>query len=212
MARLPALVDVIANVDDRPRGAIDFVARAVREAGFIQTTKRGRGAAEMTAADAAALLLGCYGSREPTQAVDTLQGFAGLRRARDLKTTAGAPDWLAGLLKARTAFEAVSAAIEIAPVLDSQPGQFSIRVSLRRPRLGVTVAVQMTAADHSGGRVFEVAFVGRTGPREPPPYDVTTEIRLPVLLSLHRCLHPPEERAAPPWGARPGRSGARPRR
>lgn len=211
MARLPALVDVIASVDDRPRGAIDFVARAVREAGFIQTTKRGRGAAEMTAADAAALLLGCYGSREPTQAVDTLQGFAELRRARGLKTSISAPDWLTGLMKARTAFEAVSAAIEIAPIIEAQARLAKVRVDLRRPRLGVTVDVNLTEPDFSRGYAFQVAFVGGLAEDDPPPYVVTTEIRLPVLLSLHRCLHPPEARAGPPWGARPGKFGARPR-
>ncbi len=62
MASLPGLVDALAKVDGRDRGVIDHMAREIREAGLIQTTKRGRGAAEMTSLDAAHLVLGVYGS------------------------------------------------------------------------------------------------------------------------------------------------------
>lgn len=62
MARLPALVDALAAVDGRERGVIDHMAREIREAGLIQTTKRGRGSAEMSSLDAAHLILGIYGS------------------------------------------------------------------------------------------------------------------------------------------------------
>lgn len=211
MARLPALVDVIADIDDRPRGAIDFVARAVREAGFIQTTKRGRGAAEMTEADAAALLLGCYGSREPTQAVETLQGFAELGRAKTRKRAAPAPSWLTGLMKAKTAFDAVAAAIEVAPVIERQAERFDISVKLSRPWLGVIVSARGSSADFRQGFTIDAEFIRKTHDLR-LPYEVTTTINLPVLLSLHWCLHPPEPPVSAPEEVRPKRSGARPQR
>lgn len=62
MARFPALVDALARVDGRDRGVLDHMAREIREAGLIQTTKRGRGSADMTSLDAAHLILGVYGS------------------------------------------------------------------------------------------------------------------------------------------------------
>ncbi len=62
MASLPVLVDALAAADGRERGVIDHMAREIREAGLIQTTKRGRGSAEMTSLDAAHLILGVYGS------------------------------------------------------------------------------------------------------------------------------------------------------
>lgn len=63
MASLPDLVDALARIDGRDRGTIDYAAREIREAGLIQTTKRGRGSASMTALDAAHLLLGLYGGK-----------------------------------------------------------------------------------------------------------------------------------------------------
>lgn len=61
MASLPDLVSALARIDRRDRSAIDYAAREIREAGLIQTTKRGRGSANMTTLDAAHLLLGLYG-------------------------------------------------------------------------------------------------------------------------------------------------------
>ena len=46
MAKLPALVDALAAADYRSRATIDQIARVVREAGYIPTTKRGSGAAD----------------------------------------------------------------------------------------------------------------------------------------------------------------------
>lgn len=117
MARLPALVDTVAGIDDRPRGAVDHVARAVREAGLIQTTRRGRGAAEMTARDAAALTLGFYGAIQPAQAAvaaDELTNAVFVLETGNLT----APE-LAGFRRAATLGEALACMIELGGLLDS---------------------------------------------------------------------------------------------
>jgi hypothetical protein len=57
MAKLPALVSALAEVDGRDRPTIDHIARTIREAGYIPTGKRGVGAAEMDTRAAANLLI-----------------------------------------------------------------------------------------------------------------------------------------------------------
>ncbi|NLH81778.1 MAG: hypothetical protein GX458_13150, partial [Phyllobacteriaceae bacterium] len=68
MARLPTLVSIIADRDNREHTTIDQMARFIREAGFISTTKRGKGASEMTAKDAANLLIGVTATESPKNA------------------------------------------------------------------------------------------------------------------------------------------------
>jgi hypothetical protein len=75
MTKLPALVDDLAEHDVRGRPTVELVARMIREAGLIQTTKRGRGAADMTAADAAALLIGLCVSEAPKDAPAAVKTF-----------------------------------------------------------------------------------------------------------------------------------------
>ena len=81
MARLPALVDAIAAHDGRGRATIVHIARKVRDAGLIQSTTRGAGAAEMTCRDAAILLTAVNGHINPQGSVDGAQAFAQLRPA-----------------------------------------------------------------------------------------------------------------------------------
>jgi hypothetical protein len=57
MARLPSLVAALAKTDGRDIKNLGWIARVAREAGLITTTKRGAGAADMTARDAANLLI-----------------------------------------------------------------------------------------------------------------------------------------------------------
>jgi hypothetical protein len=75
MARLPALIDTLAARDTRGRPTVEHIARVVREAGFIQTTGRGRGAAEMTESDAASLIIGLNASESPGEAGDRVEIF-----------------------------------------------------------------------------------------------------------------------------------------
>lgn len=79
MASLPNLVTAIAQVDDRERATIDHFARVIREAGFIQTTKRGSGSAAMTVRDAANLLIGLNGAESAKAALLAIPRFRSLR-------------------------------------------------------------------------------------------------------------------------------------
>lgn len=78
MARLPALIDDLAEHDTRGRATVELIARMIREAGHIQTTGRGRAAAEMTAKDAAALLIGLCTAEAPKDAPKAVELFSTL--------------------------------------------------------------------------------------------------------------------------------------
>jgi hypothetical protein len=80
LAKLPALCASLAKVGGKPRETIDHVARIIREAGYITTTKRGSGAAEMTARDAVNLLLGVTGADAPKGAPVAIDRFRSLRK------------------------------------------------------------------------------------------------------------------------------------
>jgi hypothetical protein len=65
MAKLPALVSALTECDERDYATLDYIARAIREAGLIPTTKRGSGASEMTVREAANLLIAANASETP---------------------------------------------------------------------------------------------------------------------------------------------------
>lgn len=79
MAKLPALVSALAEVDGRDRATLDHIARVIREAGYIPTTKRGSGAAEMTAREAVNLLLAANGADVPKDGPIAIDRFRSLR-------------------------------------------------------------------------------------------------------------------------------------
>lgn len=80
MAKLPALVSAVSVASDRDRSTIEHIARVIREAGLIPTTKRGPGAAEMGAREAANLLLGVAAADVPRAAPETIASLRGMRR------------------------------------------------------------------------------------------------------------------------------------
>ena len=82
MARLPELCAALAKVDGRDAAAIGRIARVVREAGLITTTKRGVGAADMTAADAANLIIALEGCEAAKDAVAAVRRFRAAKRLR----------------------------------------------------------------------------------------------------------------------------------
>lgn len=69
MARLPALIDALAEVDPRGRPSIFHIARRVRDGKLITSETRGAGAAKMTYRDAATLLMAACGDINPLGAV-----------------------------------------------------------------------------------------------------------------------------------------------
>lgn len=80
MAKLPALVSALNRHDGRDRATLDHIARVIREAGYIPTTKRGSGASEMTAREAANLFLGANGADTPREAPLAIDRFRSLMR------------------------------------------------------------------------------------------------------------------------------------
>ncbi|WP_292035586.1 MULTISPECIES: hypothetical protein [unclassified Brevundimonas] len=195
MARLPALVDALVAIDGRERVVIDNVARAVREAGFIQTTKRGRGAAEMTAHDTAALIVGLYGSAGMGDAPRVVEAFSEAKRKHPAGAIKDGPTALGPLLRSRTLLDAVARLVELGPVLDPvdrigapAPGLAHIQLTLRRPHLHASIKVVFRQAE---AQVYEIElhYAARGAPFA-PPYEVATEVRQPIFLTLHKATLP----------------------
>ncbi len=80
MARLPALVDAIAENDWRPKSLIQHFGKTVREARLILSDKPGIAAADMTYADAATLLMAVGGSHNPAGAEQAVNNLRALDR------------------------------------------------------------------------------------------------------------------------------------
>jgi hypothetical protein len=123
MARFPALVDTLAMVDGRERGVLDHMGREVREAGLIQTTKRGRGSAEMTSLDAAHLILGVYGADgrgAAAAAAERLGAMPTLRLPGMEKPGSQVPGAVAAIQQQTTVAGAVAAVIESGNLLAAQ--------------------------------------------------------------------------------------------
>ena len=78
MAKLPALISALAQVDGRERKAVDHIGRTIRERGYITTGKRGHGAAEMTTAEAVNLIIALNGSDSPKEAPIAIDRFRSL--------------------------------------------------------------------------------------------------------------------------------------
>lgn len=73
------LRDVIASSLDLDARSVDVHLRNLREAGLISKEKRGRGAAQVTAADAAALLVAVMGSQFVKDTVRTHEDYGQLK-------------------------------------------------------------------------------------------------------------------------------------
>ena len=128
MAKLPALVTALAEVDGRDHATIDYYARVIREAGYIPTTKRGSGAAEMTAREAANLLIALCGTDSPKDAPLAIDRFRTL--VRDYGWTRPKGTELPGLQAAAesTTFgEALEHLINNAPLLAGAIGFFVLQ-------------------------------------------------------------------------------------
>lgn len=81
MARLPALVSVLARLQPCERSLVDYYGRTIRGAGLITMTKRGVGAAHVTARDAANLLIALNTADIATDAPAMIRLYRPLRDA-----------------------------------------------------------------------------------------------------------------------------------
>lgn len=80
MAKLPALVKAFATFDERGVATVEQFARVIREAGYLPTTKRGAGAADMGFKEAATLLIALSTSDTPKDAVQAVRNYECLER------------------------------------------------------------------------------------------------------------------------------------
>jgi hypothetical protein len=148
MARFPKLVDALAEVDGRPRGVIDHMAREIREAGLIETTGAGWAAAQMTSLDAAHLVLGVYGSSGRGDAADAARTLSPLRKTLFAglltKTHPRLHPLVEVVAQQPTLAEAVAAVIELGPSLAEQT-----------VRTQSTLPVIFHVPDGGGGRELE---------------------------------------------------------
>lgn len=79
MARLPAIIDLIAKHDTRSVATINNYARVLREAGVLPKGKRGRGAPDLHPLEVADLVLGLAGASD---AVDAPHAVAVLKNMK----------------------------------------------------------------------------------------------------------------------------------
>lgn len=78
MARLPALLDKYQRLDGRDYSALQNIARTIREAGFIPTTKRGSGASAMSEREVVNLILGANGAESASEAPEAVKRLRSL--------------------------------------------------------------------------------------------------------------------------------------
>lgn len=135
VAKLPALVTAIAEVDGRDRQSVDHVARTIRERGYIPTGKRGGGAAEMTSQAASNLLIALNGADTPKDAGLAIDRFRSLRpffsgtavEIKDrLERSGGAPEPMQAVMDAQTFGEALDVLIEGVPNLTLSFVQYAL--------------------------------------------------------------------------------------
>jgi hypothetical protein len=90
MAKLPALVSVIAEFDPRGKNAVDNLSRELRKSGLVTTGKSGVGAPHMTSTDVTNMLFGLVTrlSNDAPEAVKML------REAEAIGPWEGEPDRL----------------------------------------------------------------------------------------------------------------------
>ena len=216
MAKLPALVTALAATDGRDRATLGVIARSIREAGHITTTKRGGGAAEMTATDAAALVIGANAVQSPRQAATAVQEYRTFKQTPHGRSET-APIY-SRLAQSDTLLDALAVLVEEAVALDAAFRNWVARayspahaeadtVGIFRPILAVTfhgasvdIAVQARTGPnwedvdrHEWRFVVDVNLMMQrfyTLPGTGPDRRVSTTIGLPTFLSLHRALFP----------------------
>jgi hypothetical protein len=126
MAKLPTLVTVLADVDGRERQAVEHIGRTIREAGYIPTGKRGGGAAEMTAREAANFIIALNGADSAKECPLAIDRFRSLRQymkgtykefEQYVESFEDQPEAMQVVADSRTFGEALEALVEGVPTL-----------------------------------------------------------------------------------------------
>jgi hypothetical protein len=135
MAKLPSLVTALAEVDGRDRKSVEHIGRTIREAGYIPTSKRGSGAAEMSVREAANFIIALNGADTPKDGPVAIDRFRSLRQwfqgtSDDIKAQLDsfdtAPEAVQNASDCRVFGEALEALIEGVPSLAASFQHFGI--------------------------------------------------------------------------------------
>ncbi|WP_293827630.1 hypothetical protein [uncultured Brevundimonas sp.] len=218
MASLPTLVDALAAVDGRGRGVIDHMAREIREAGLIQTTKRGRGSAEMTSLDAAHLILGVYGSDGRGTAAAAAGVFGGLTTfewplppdlPHDVSAIQHQPNLataIAAVIESGGRLAVQTARVQgTMPVLgplyarstdglevEDWPAGTAVLLRMHRPSLEAYVVMAWRGSHHveEHTMIFVPAGPATGGFKDIAAFEVHTMVHGRVFQAMHRALYP----------------------
>lgn len=215
MARLPAFVDALARTDrERDRSTIDNIARAVREEGLLPTVSSGRGAAKLTAANAADLLIAVHAVVPRAKAAQATRQIRSLRRMA--ASSGGEHGFYKALGEAETFGDALVILIEQAPAIfnsfvdwvdDAYANHPEEDRHLFLPQLRVRFTNRLTAdvsfvfnrgvqrAIEAGTQVdFKTSYtIDIDQPRDfyeriKTDRQVTVSVGLPTIMSLHEAL------------------------
>jgi hypothetical protein len=175
MAKLPKLIEALAEVDERPRSTLEYIARTIREGGELPTIKRGSGAADMTVRDAANFLIGAsVAEASPKDAPKLVRLYRALSiQAHTTPAEDGEMKRVAThISKSKTFGDALERLIEASPLILSifidfvdaafgdKKGAFArkglmrgeharVQVSFIRPAPGVIIRVEQTLLGQS---------------------------------------------------------------
>jgi hypothetical protein len=209
-------------IDGRERPTIDHVARLIREAGYITTDKRGAGAAEMTAREAANLVIALNGADTPKEAPVAIDRFRSLKQwaivgrgapgSKQLEQYDNYPQTIKDVMDVHTFGEAMDSLIENVPDLVACLRQYAhdaynnIDRSLRLNLYGLSITFLRYAAKielytmyGSDRRVqFEGNFM--EDPDRPPGFygnawpdrRISVTIGVPTLIAAWQVLNPGE--------------------
>lgn len=210
MARLPALVAALAAEDDRDPSTLNVIARTVREAGHMATTKRGVGAAGMTVRDAANLLMGTHGADSPKDASAAVPVFRTLRASAMNRAGRGQRDGILGRLDAADSFgEALEILIEGAPELAAMFMQYVDDAYSNLPAetraemaFGLLGIVELTVTLHRPNPYATIEISRSPVGRREVDHDWRFEVDANLLLQGHYHMHDTERRVAVSFGFR----------
>lgn len=200
---------------------MDVIARSVREAGLIATTKRGSGAAEMTATDAVNLIIGANAVQSPRLAAMAVEQYRTFKQSPHGRRTTGSV--FGRLAQADTLPDALTVLVEEAGNLDAMFVDW-VQRSYDRPYDGSTdwlLKPALTVSFSAG--VVDITYTSPnetltwrfqpdvhllmqgfyTSPGDGLGRRVTTTVLFPTFLAIHNALFGENETAA---GNHPGAS------
>lgn len=220
MARLPALIETLAHFDTREPSAIRYAARALREAKLLSTAKSGLGAAEMTPADAASLVVALNAAETPQQYVAVTRALLSAAPAASAKPERRAPEIVRSVHRAENFGQALVLLVEagrdlarmndpamatllaaggVAPrdsaAGEAMPDGVTAIVTFHRPRLQARIVLGWRA-DASGEPATWSATFAASSAAAAPRFgrQTVTVLDATIFTALHRTLF-----AEAPW-------------